>query len=52
MEPTLITVIVGFSTLFIERLFHYLGKTKKSHFKSSCCVDVVNVEYDKENNKK
>lgn len=48
MEPTLITAIIGFSTLFIERLFHYLGKTKKSHFRSSCCHDAVNIEIDKE----
>jgi argonaute-like protein implicated in RNA metabolism and viral defense len=48
MEPNLIISIVGFSTIFIERLFFYLSKTKKSHFKSTCCNDIISVEIDKE----
>jgi hypothetical protein len=50
VEPVLITTIVGFSTLILERLFKYFNKTKKSHCKSSCMG--ASVEIDKERDTK
>jgi hypothetical protein len=46
MDPVLITSIVGFSTLVLERLFKYFNKTRKSHCRSSCMG--ATIEIDKE----
>jgi hypothetical protein len=46
MDPVLITTIIGFSTLVLERLFKYLNKTRKSHCRSSCMG--ATIEIDKE----
>jgi hypothetical protein len=47
MDPVLITSIIGFSVMFVERLFHYLGRVKKTHFHSECCGK-IKIDYDKE----
>ncbi len=48
MDPILITSIIGFSTLIIERLFKYLNKTKKSHVKSSCCGGTLEIDKERD----
>jgi hypothetical protein len=40
MDPVTLTLIVGISTLLIERLFKWTMKIKSS----SCCNHAINVE--------
>ncbi len=49
MDPVLLTTLIGFSTLIIERMFKYLNKTRRSHCKSSCMG--ASLEIDKEREK-
>lgn len=44
MEPSTIALLIGLGTLIIERGFKYMSKTRRSHFKSSCCNGGVVIE--------
>ena len=46
MEPATIALLIGLGTLIIERTFKYMSKTRRSHFKSSCCNGGMVIERD------
>lgn len=44
VEVTLLVTIIGFAGLFMERMFAYLGKIKKS----KCCNNEIEMKQEKE----
>lgn len=46
MDPATIALLIGLGSLIIERTFKYMSKTRRSHFKSSCCNGGMVIERD------